>query len=301
MAEADIIGKLSEITDSAQSDLKTPAQVEVVAGLPAKIGDLPIETTKDGKHRWLKLEDASVVLTDLKSSTAISYSKRDTVGARMYQAATGGSSQIIQQFSPGYVAIQGDGLFGVFTGEVHLERAMCAAVSLNGFGTKLKKMLADEFGDDVPEMKDSGLKVGADTGTMLVRRIGVRGDHNEPVWAGKPVNYAAKCAQAAKAGQVIVTARFFKPFRDNEYVRYSCGHQAGEFTGEVGPLWWKVDVPELGEADKDCRGLHTTWCEHHGNEYVGAILAGQKERDDINTGELSKWRDPPDAPTEPAG
>jgi class 3 adenylate cyclase len=284
--------RIGEIAAVAQSDLKTPAEIEVVRAIPADISKIPIEATQDGKKKWLKLEEASVVATDLKSSTAFSYSKRDGVGARLYQASTGGASQVVQTFFPGYVAIQGDGLFAVFTGGDHSERAMCAAISLNAFGWRLATMLKDEFGEEVPEMKSSGLKIGADSGTLLVRRIGVRGDHNEPVWAGKPVNYASKCAAEADAGQVIVTNRFFKPFRGNQYIQYSCGHPDSE-KKDVVPLWQKLEVAALGERDKECRLLLSSWCTKCGASFCEAVLAGERDRG-LNTGQMPKWREEPE-------
>jgi hypothetical protein len=46
-------------------------------GRSLRIGTLPLEKSQDGKHRWRKLADVSVVATDLKSSTAVSYSLDD--------------------------------------------------------------------------------------------------------------------------------------------------------------------------------------------------------------------------------
>lgn len=170
---------------------------------------------------------------------------------------------------------------------------MCAAISLNTFGVKLGQMLRDEFGEHVPEMKHSGLKIGADTGLLLVKKIGVRGDHNEPVWAGKPVNYASKCASEVEAGRVLVTSAFFKPFLDNQYVRYSCGYTSGEQGHEVSPLWIKKTLDVLG-SDPEVREVRSAWCANCGTDFAKAILRGDMDRE-LNTGQLSKWRPDPDA------
>lgn len=289
----DIVAALDGVCDDARDDLGTSVEIQSARGFPA-IEGLPLEKNQAGKFVWREISDASVVATDLKASTAVSYSKQDRVGARLYQASTGNCAKVMKPFTPDFVDIQGDGLFAIFAGEHHVERAMCAAVSLNSFGRRLAVMLADQFGDEVPEMKESGLKIGVDRGLMLVKRIGVRGDYNEPVWAGKPVNYATKCAQAAGAGQVIVTSRFSKEFRDNEFVRFSCGCVAGEPGGEVGPLWRKIEVDALGQ-DAQARELLSAWCRHCGTMFCRAILRGEKERDGLNTGPIKKWReDPPD-------
>jgi len=286
----DVVQLVDTTAEAAQDDLTTAVEIKPTRTFPA-IADLPLEKNRDGKYVWRKLEDAAVVLTDLKSSTAVSYSKQDRIGARLYQASTGGCSRVLQDFAPDFVDIQGDGLFAIFCGDRNIERAMCAAVTLNSFGKRLRSMLKEQFGDDVPEMKDSGLKVGADRGILLVKKIGVRGDHNEPVWAGKPVNYAAKCAQAADAGSILVTSRFFKDFLDNQYVRYSCGCVNGAPGDGASPLWLKSTIDALGE-DGNVRELESSWCKHCGTKFARAILKGEKDRG-LNTGELKKWREPP--------
>ncbi len=287
----DVVEALKKIENDAAADLTNPVEVSAVTKVP-EIGKLPLGKNDEGKFAWRKIEDASVVSTDLKSSTAVSYSKQDRVGARLYEASTGGAVDVLNQFNPDFVDIQGDGVFAVFSGELHAERAMCAAVTLNGFGRRLAMMLAETFGEDVPEMKESGLKIGVDRGTLLVKRIGVRGDHNEPVWAGKPVVYATKCAQEADAGKAIVTSRFFRDFKDNEFVRFSCGCQDGQPGKAVAPLWRKVEVEALGQ-DSDARELLSTWCERCGTRFCRAILAGETEREGLNTGSLKKWRETP--------
>jgi class 3 adenylate cyclase len=295
--EVDVLALVDGTSDTAKEDLTTAVEISPAQGVPA-IATLPLEKNKDGKYVWREIAEASVVATDLKGSTSISYSKQDRVGARLYQASTGGCARILQRFAPDFVDIQGDGLFAIFAGNLHSERAMCAAVSLNAFGLKLRGMLNDEFGEAVPEMKDSGLKIGADTGLLLVKKIGVRGDHNEPVWAGKPVNYASKCASEVGAGRILVTSAFFKPFLDNQYVRYSCGCVDGEPKQDVGPLWIKKTVDTLG-SDSEVREVRSSWCANCGKDFARAILRGDQDRG-LNTGELAKWKADPDAENDDA-
>lgn len=297
VSQVDVLALIDEVSGVANEDLTTPVEISSAQGMPA-ISTLPLEKNKDGKFVWREIAEASVVATDLKGSTSISYSKQGRVGARLYQASTGGCSLVLQKFAPDFVDIQGDGLFAIFAGDLHSERAMCAAISLNTFGVQLRQMLRDEFGEDVPEMKDSGLKIGADTGLLLVKRIGVRGEHNEPVWAGKPVNYASKCASEVEAGRVLVTSAFFKPFLDNQYIRYTCGCVNGEQGQEVSPLWIKKTVDVLG-SDSDVREVRSTWCSNCGKDFAKAILGGDQDRG-LNTGQLPKWGSDPDAEIENA-
>lgn len=256
----DVLALVEDVSGTAEEDLTTPVEIRPAKTFPA-ITTLPLEKNREGKYIWRRIEDASVVATDLKGSTSISYSKQDRVGARLYQASTGGCSRVFQKFAPDFVDIQGDGLFAIFAGERHAERAMCAAISLNTFGRRLREMLRREFGEEVPQMADSGLKIGADTGLLLVKKIGVRGDHNEPVWAGKPVSYASKCAAEVDAGSVLVTFRFFKPFLENQYVRYSCGCVNAQPTAEVSPLWskgrWRYSAPTPRSGRRPALGALT--------------------------------------------
>lgn len=288
----DVLALVDDVEATANEDLTTAVEIRPAQGMPA-ISTLPLEKNKDGKYVWREIAEASVVATDLKGSTSISYSKQGRVGARLYQASTGGCSRVIQRFAPDFVDIQGDGLFAIFAGDSHSERALCAAVTLNTFGHKLRTMLKEEFGQDVPEMADSGLKIGADTGVLLVKKIGVRGEHNEPVWAGKPVNYASKCAAQVEAGRVLVTSAFFKPFLENQYVRYTCGCVLGQKGHPISPLWIRKNVDVLG-SDSEVRELRSPWCSNCGTDFARAILRGDQDRG-LNTGELPKWRDDPDA------
>jgi class 3 adenylate cyclase len=293
----DVLALVEDVSSTAEEDLTTPVHVNPARGFPA-ISTLPLEKNKDGKYVWREIAEASVVATDLKGSTSVSYSKQNRVGARLYQASTGGCSRVMQRFAPDFVDIQGDGLFAIFAGDLHAERAMCAAISLNTFGSKLAKLLKVHFGAEVPAMTESGLKIGADTGLLLVKKIGVRGDHNEPVWAGKPVNYASKCASEVDAGAVLVTSRFFKPFLENQFVRYSCGCVGGEQTADIRPLWIRKSVDVLG-SDSEVREVRSTWCQNCGGDFAKAILAGKRERG-LNTGSLPKWRPDPDAEADDA-
>jgi len=71
-----IVAVIDGITDDARADLGSPVEIDRARVIPA-VHELPLEKTQDGKFRWRRIEDASVVATDLKSSTAVSYSTQD--------------------------------------------------------------------------------------------------------------------------------------------------------------------------------------------------------------------------------
>ena len=75
-------------------------------------------------------------------------------------------------------------------------------------------------------LPETGLKLSLASGTLAVKKVGVRGKA-EPVWPGRPVNFATKCADHAGANQIVVTESVFNAFKDNDYVTHSCGCHSG--------------------------------------------------------------------------
>lgn len=148
-------------------------------------------------RKWQRIDDVVVVVGDLASSTKLNLGKHTKTSCRIYEAATGGAAKVIahSNFAPEFVDIQGDGLFGLYHGTRAYQRAFCAATTLR---TWSERHLVPEIEKLSNRMPKTGFKVGMVRGTLAVKKVGVaRTDHNEPVWAGKPVNWAFKCAQQA--------------------------------------------------------------------------------------------------------
>lgn len=268
---------LNDTIDGASQDLKTAVEIEETAKFP-NVDSLALDVP-----RWKKIEDAVVVATDLKGSTKISYAKQDRVGARLYQASSGHCARILDHFDAEFIDIQGDGVFGIFHGERAREFALAAAYTLKSFSSKLAPLIVEYLGPDAPEVGETGLKIGMADGTLLAKRIGLRGEHNEPVWAGKPVNYATKCAQAADQHELVITDRLFDHYKDNDYVVYSCGHTGDGQESPVRALWEEFEVETLGD-DSACKkfAMGTSWCAHCGNEFCDRILDGEIDRDEVD-------------------
>jgi hypothetical protein len=134
---------------------------------------------------------------------------------------------------------------------------------------------------------ETGLKVGMAAGILAVKKVGVRGT-NEPVWAGKPVNWATKCAAAADPNELVVTRKVFQKFEQNDYVTHCCDCGKNRETGLREPgrgmpseLWSDTRVETLPEEDIDCKLLKSCWCPNHGDEFCTAILEGETRRDDV--------------------
>lgn len=259
---------LDEQHDCAKKDLQEPVEIEDVDTFP-KPEDLYVD-----RRKWLRIENVVAVSADLKDSTALNFNKYAKTSARLYEAATGSGVKLMAKFDPQFMDIQGDGMFGLFHGERAFERALCAGITLKSFSARsLEPLIEELFSDRFP---DIGFKVGMSAGVLVAKKVGVRGT-NEPVWAGKPVNYAVKCAGRADRHELIATANVYEKFKDNDYVTHSCGCPSGIPT----PLWQDVEVEKLGKHSQ-CRLLQVGWCSIHGDEFCAAILDGKKRRDDVS-------------------
>jgi class 3 adenylate cyclase len=259
---------LTDQNDRARRDLQQPVEIKDVDTFP-ELADLYVD-----KRKWLRMKNVVVVSADLKDSTALSFNKYAQTSARLYEAATGSSVRLMAKFDPQFMDIQGDGIFGLFHGERAFERALCAGITLKSFSVRSLAPLIDElFADNFP---DTGFKVGMSAGVLVAKKVGVRGT-NEPVWAGKPVNYAVKCAGKADRHELIATSNVYDKFVRNEYVTHSCGCP----TGIPGPLWVDVEVEKLGKHS-NCKLLPVGWCKEHGDEFCAAILDGKRKRDDVS-------------------
>jgi class 3 adenylate cyclase len=210
----------------ARKELNTPVDIEEVEEFPAS-DDIYVE-----KRTWKKIENVVVVAADLKGSTKLNFNKYAQTSAQLYEAVTGNMVRIVDAFEPEFVDIQGDGLFALYHGDGRFRRALCAAITLKSFShLELKPAIEKTMPDRFPE---TGIKVGMAAGILAVKKVGVRGT-NEPVWAGKPVNWATKCAAKAERSELIVTRKAFQKFESNDYVTHSCGCGTDPVTGERMP------------------------------------------------------------------
>ncbi len=266
-----VIDLLNELGDRVSEEFGTPVTIEDCEAFP-KVSDLYSD-----KRTWKRMREVVVVVVDLKGSTNLNFKTYAPTSASLYEAVTGNCSRIVETFSPVFVDIQGDGLFALYHGERAYERAFCAAVTLKTFSEKkLGPAIESQLGERFPK---TGLKVGMAAGILAAKRVGVRG-HSEPVWAGKPVNWASKLAQHADAHELVVAEKVFKQLEDNQYARYSCGCRGGvPGAGSPTDLWHvATNAPSLGDRGTPAWMLMSCWCDNCGDEFCDAILTGQKDR-----------------------
>lgn len=265
----DLGALLEDASERVRNELaSTPEVVDV--GQDLDVSALPIVA-----RRWHKATDVVSVVVDLKNSTRLGTGKWAASTASIYEAATGNVANLFDHFSANFMQIQGDGVVAIFWGEGRYERAICAGITVKTFSDDLVKRLESKWDDLVGV---TGYKVGIASGRALVKNVGVPRNpaNQEPIWAGKPVNYASKAAQSADRHELIVTGRVWDKFERNDYIALSCGCK-----GEPSDTLWKnVIIDRLPDSDPDRSGrlLVANWCVNCGPGFCNAILAGKKQR-----------------------
>ena len=226
--------------------------------------DIPIENPK----HWLRIPDVICVYVDMLGSTRLSAEKHDQSTAGAYQLFTGTAVRLFSEFESPYIDVRGDGVFALFD-QNQPYRAFSAA-------TTFKTFSKEEF---VPRIKENtgveiGCHIGIDMKTVLVRKVGFkrwrgRSDRQNEVWAGKPVNMAAKLASLTEDGQLLVSDRYLNKITD-DLVRWSCGCPNGTKVY----LWERSDLTSNTNFDFDSgQMLKSQWCEIHGSEVCEKVMA----------------------------
>jgi len=246
-----------------QIDLYRQSRSITVANSIPDTSQIPIEN----QTHWLRIPDVICIFVDMVGSTKLSASQHDRSTAGAYQLFTGTAVRLFHEFETPYIDVRGDGVFALFDGSQPY-RALAAAVTFKTFAeVEFNPRIKSKTGLSV------GCHIGADQRTVLVRKIGLkrkdgRSDRQNEVWAGRPINMAAKLAATAKADQMMVSDRYFEKLTDN-HVRLSCGCPDGQRK----ELWSKIDLDQDPKFDFSVAYvLKSKWCERHGAEFCEAIL-----------------------------
>ena len=267
ITENQLPSKYREIVEEQLQIAEKGASVQVMNSIPPTY-----KIPKENLRAWLKIPDVICVYVDMLGSTKLSANTVDPKTAVAYQLFTGSAVRLFSAFEAPYIDVRGDGVFALFN-KTQPYRAIAAAVTFKTFA----RMDCIPYIQDLTNT-DVGTHIGIDQETVLVRKVGLkrhndRTDRQNEVWAGKPVNMAAKLASLASDNELIVSDRYFENIR-NELVLYSCGCSNGESGGEKVYLWEEKDVEEDPRFDFDKAFVLTSlWCNLHGKEYLEKILA----------------------------
>ncbi|MFJ8040248.1 hypothetical protein ACIRBX_07015 [Kitasatospora sp. NPDC096147] len=275
MTEVGLEDLLKDLDQKAKDEFASTPEV-VDKGHDLDVSALPITARK-----WHKVADAVAVVADLKGSTKLGTAKWAASTASIYEASTGGVVRIFDEFEADFLAIQGDGAFALFWGDLRYERALAAGITVKTFSVDLVERLEARWPND-SQLPSTGYKVGVASSRLLVKRVGTPRNLNqqEPVWAGKAVNYAAKAAQSVDRHLMTVTGSVWDRVEKNDYLAYTC--PCGD--GPSDTLWGDHTIDRLPDGDPEAQGrvLSSTWCATHGEEYCAAVLRGEKKRNDVD-------------------
>lgn len=268
----DLNGLLEGLSSTTKGEFSS--MPEVVDGSD----DLDVSKLPIAARRWMRMKDLVVVVADLKSSTGLGTGSNAASTASIYEAGTGGVVRVFDQFDANFIQIQGDGAFAIFWGERRYERAMCAGITVKANSLDFAGQIEAKW----PSKPKTGFKVGVASGRVLVKRVGTPRNpaQQEPVWAGKPVNYATKAAQCADRHELIVTGSVWDRIEKNDFLTLSC--TCGD--GPSDSIWQDIQIDKLPADDPERQGrrLTSSWCSTHGEEYCNAVLDGKTNRPDLD-------------------
>jgi len=263
---------LGDLTATTRAEFASMPEV-VDGGDDLDVSSLPISARK-----WTRMRDVVAVVADMRNSTQLGTGSKAGSTASIYEAGTGGLVKIFDEFDADFIQIQGDGAFALFWGQKRYERSMCTGITVKTHSVELAGQIEAKW----PSKPKTGFKVGVASGRVLVKRVGTPRNpaQQEPVWAGKPVNYAAKAAQCAARHQLIVTGSVWDRIASNDYLAFSCS--CGEPSGSI---WEDFTIERLSEDEPEREGrlLTSTWCKVHGEDYCNAVLEGKKSRAELTS------------------
>ena len=247
--------------------------------------DVPNEGPANG-GLWWRIQGATAVFADLKRSTSISVNGSRKDAAYAYTYFIRAMAVIFEAFEARYIDIQGDGVFGLFSGKNSTFSAAACAITMN---TQMERLVEPMFRKDASTKQGLKVGIGVDQGTLLVRRLGLRGTGQNEVWAGRAVNAAAKLSSVAGDNQVVVSDRVFAGYGNASEIRqrallWSCGCGDGKPkvgldlpAGQTTPLSTKVALPKkLGLDFHSAYRLNTMWCKKHGPKFCETVVTGKK-------------------------
>ena len=120
---------------------------------------------------WLQIPEATAVFVDLKGSTGLNARFGPEAAAHAYNYFNRAMAVILNGFQARYVDVQGDGLFGLFSGKGSRFLAAACAITMK---TQVETLIAGRFRRDVSADWELRAGIGVDRGKLLVRQLGLR-------------------------------------------------------------------------------------------------------------------------------
>ena len=155
---------LDEVVADVSSQLDAQAQL----GVQIRREDEVPEVGPTNGGLWYQVPGDTAVFADLKGSTDLSANDGPQAAAYAYTYFIRAMSVIMDRFSAGYVDMQGDGIFGLFSGTSSEFQAMACAITMR---TQVQRDIAGRFQKSAKSDWVLSAGVSIDRGTLLVRRL----------------------------------------------------------------------------------------------------------------------------------
>ena len=259
-----------DIINDASDNFDIRVRVEEVTTIPINQEDYPLEQTQQGEWRWLRILGVVCVFIDMKNSTRICADSSPEDRASVYQFFTDTAVRILDEFGASYIDIKGDGAFGLFNG-TELCHAIAAAITFKTF-VNYEMKTAGRDGSPIC------CHIGVHKDDVLVKRLGLRQSRGKvttqnEVWAGNPVNMAAKLAALGKENDLLISKPVYQKIKNlSDVLTLTCGCPKGDKS----PLWKSVSLQsEMGTYGfpfNEARRLNSNgWCDKHGSDFCEAV------------------------------
>lgn len=254
---------LKEIIDNQTENYQKTHTTTIRNKIP-ETSDIPIEDPVN----WIKIPKVICVFADMKNSTSVCKDQTDSNTARAFKYFTETITRLFHDCDASYIDIKGDGAFALYN-DFEPHRALASAVTVKTF-------CIEEFTPKVNKdfSVEVGVHIGIDAASILVRKCGLkrrngRTDRQNEVWAGKPVNMAAKLASLSENDEIIASERFHVMLTDKKAL-HTCGCPDGTSV----ELWTKIDVGDtnINLDFETAYSLGSKWCSTHGKEYCQHLL-----------------------------
>ena len=275
---------LQDVESAVASQLDDQAALGIQI---TRMNEVPDEGPTN-KGLWFQIPQTTAVFADLKGSTMLSAMASPEVVARAYTYFVRAMALTFERHGARYVDIQGDGLFGLFSGKGSTFNAAACAITMK---TLVVRDLSIRFKNETDADWEMEVGLGIDQGTLLVRRLGLRGTKQNEVWAGKPVNMAAKLSSLAGPNQLLVSDRVFALYKNASQLRqraliWSCGcdeEDAGKgldvAINLTSCLWEEEPAPQdIGLDFENIHRLCSKWCKIHGPDFFETIVTGKRPK-----------------------
>jgi len=254
---------LSGYEKRAENLFRTIRDIEIVEKneIPAS-EEIPFENPK----KWLRISKVACLFVDMTNSSVLDYKNHAKRVAQIYEAFTTPLVRLMSVFGASYIDIKGDGAFGLFDDENGCVRAVLAA-------TTFRKYFEDSVSERIEEKTNGkvtvGFRAGLTYGSVIFKRIGLRGDKKNEVWTNSTVNSCVKLTSRANMNRLIASIEAFSQLREHEALVKSCGCGSN---GQKSDLWDDIPVGLDEIGINSAKELRSSWCDTHGEEYLNCIL-----------------------------